>query len=181
MDASAMKARSFLGFMSIRSGLVVVALLQVIVGVCLFMSFKFIRPSLVGVGYFLLATNCLSALLGLVFLILVVLTFSDVIELLPPAPKEAPAAGFRQFDIEATYKARAQAAFNRLRANPVFASVLQHVHIDEPLDITKSLHLPPLEIPKLDIPDYEHMPFVPHANQTAGESGEVSTDELPPK
>ncbi|KAL8425541.1 hypothetical protein Efla_006776 [Eimeria flavescens] len=202
MDASAMKARSFLGCTSIRSGLVVIAFMQIIVGVSLFMSFKFLRPSLVGPAWFLLITHCLSAILGiwglwrrnqtveivylatfivtLIFLVLVVLTFSDTVELLPPAPSGAAPEGFRQLDVEARYRARAKAAFNRLRANPVFARVLQHVHIQEPMDLSSALHLPHLEVPSLHIPDYEHMAFVPHANQTAGESGEISEGELPP-
>lgn len=67
--------------------------------------------------------------------------------------------GFRQFDVDAHYRARARAAFNRLRLNPVFSRVLQNVRLEEPLDLI-DFHLPQqLEIPQLEIPDYQHMPF----------------------
>lgn len=60
--------------------------------------------------------------------------------------------------MDARYRARARAAFNRLKTNPMFAEVMEHIYLADPSD-SAALQFPHIEIPKFEVPDYEHMPF----------------------
>ncbi|EPT25003.1 hypothetical protein TGME49_248380 [Toxoplasma gondii ME49] len=197
--ASDFKARSFLGFLSIRSGLVVIAFVQILTGVSLYLALGYLRPSLHGAAYFMLLTNIASALLGtwglwrrnqcvetiylatylacLSFLVITVLSFANVVQALPKAPAGV-SEGFTQLDKLPHFRNPITSYISEADQHAMLIQILQHSTLPE-------LKMPEMEIPSLPkmpgIPNYEDIPFVPHLNQTEGETEELSAGELPPE
>ncbi|PFH38166.1 hypothetical protein BESB_005070 [Besnoitia besnoiti] len=198
-QASDFKARSFLGFMSIRAGLVVVAFIQVLTGISLYLALAYLRPSLHGAAYFMLLTNIVSSLLGMwglwrrnqcmeiiylatflvcfSFLVITVLSFTNVAQALPKAPVGV-SEGFKELDTLPHFR-------NRITMQP--SAAVEHAMLIQILQHSKlpALKMPEISIPPLpkmpEIPKYDDIPFVPHLNQTEGQTEEVSADELPPE
>ncbi|CBZ56009.1 conserved hypothetical protein [Neospora caninum Liverpool] len=197
--ASEFKARSFLGCMSIRAGLMVVAVIQVLTGIALYLALAYLRPSLHGAAYFMLLANIVSALLGtwglwrrnqcveaiylatflvcFSFLVITVLSFTNVVHALPKAPVGV-SEGFAQLDTLPHFRNPITAQISDAEKHAMLIQILQHSTLPE-------LKMPDISIPPLpkmpEIPNYEDIPFVPHLNQTEGETEEVSADELPPE
>lgn len=104
--ANNLKAKNFLGTLSIRNGLFFIAIQQLLLGVSLYSIIHYLHPSMVGFGCFLFGVNAISAVLGffgalkrnmviesvyLVFyflsLLLIFLTVLDMAELVHLLPK----------------------------------------------------------------------------------------------
>jgi len=190
-----LKAQSFLGCITIRFGAILIALLQVLFGVCLYLSFNYLRPSLHGVAWTMLLLNCTSAIIGIIgaykrnqtveivylasyliclgFVILTVLNFADVVQLMPKAP-EGATTGFVQ--LERSFVPSQQPMFRSFnkRENVSISPAEQHAMLIQVLQHLDNIPLP-------DIEKYEDIPWVPKPNETEGESEEVGTNELPPE
>lgn len=192
-----LKARSFMGCISIRTGLFVIAFFQIITGLALYFAFGYLRPSLHGTMWSLAIGFIASSLLGIwgawkreqaveviyfitfiigtVYLLLSVLDFSDVMQLMPRAP-----VGASQSLLLSKLHSRVEMKHTGLKSvlyenHPNFAEehsllikILQHEAPEETVgEATRRI--------------YEDMPFVPHRNETEGQSEEVSKSELPPE
>nr|CAJ20553.1 hypothetical protein, expressed [Toxoplasma gondii RH] len=106
-----LKARSFFGFIPIRRGLFVIAFIQLLTGIAVYMCYKYLRPSLHSVACSQLTIFSVSAVIGVIgayrrnttvegfyfatflasiaFLIIAILDFTDVVHMMPKAPEGA--------------------------------------------------------------------------------------------
>lgn len=110
------------------------------------------------------------------FLVITVLSFANVVQALPKAPAGV-SEGFKQLDTTPHFRNRVLARPSAIEEHAMLIQILQHSSLPE-------LKLPELKMPNLpmpEIPRYDDIPFVPHLNQTEGETEEVSAAELPPE
>lgn len=189
------KAQSFLGCMTIRFGVILIALFQIAVGVSLCLSYGYLRPSLHGVAWTMLLMNAVTGVIGLIgairrnqsimifylasyilslsFLILSILSWTGIVQLMPKAP-EGATTGFIQLDHSFGSFPVASRFRSFERSQPVASPEEDHAMLIQVLQ-----HLDAIPLP--DISKYEDVPFVPKPNEKEGESEEVSSDELPPE
>lgn len=194
---STMKARSFLGCLSIRTGLFIIAFIQILTGVALYFAFGYLRPSLHVTMWSLAIGFAASAALGIwgamkreqavetiylitfvicaAYLVLSVLDFADVVQLMPKAPLGAseallaesshPLAEMKHTIFKhVLYENRQSAA----EEHALLMKILQHESPEETAEEAATRI-------------YDDLPFVPHLNETEGQSEEVSRAELPPE
>ncbi|KFG49309.1 hypothetical protein TGARI_208330 [Toxoplasma gondii ARI] len=185
-----LKARSFFGFIPIRRGLFVIAFIQLLTGIAVYMCYKYLRPSLHSVACSQLTIFSVSAVIGVIgayrrnttvegfyfatflasiaFLIIAILDFTDVVHMMPKAPEGATEA-FLQIDRETQNRPSSLPARRWHYSHGSFAantSRLTQGGWASKQDIQKTL---------------ETLPFVPHIGETEGESEEISIGELPPE